>query len=270
MAAGSPWLALAIGNSRYHWAFFNAETLHQSWHTLATTEPPPPIATAVDLAAIAQSPIPLPDSVPLVLASVVPAHSRCFATYPHCHTLTLAAIPLADLYPTLGLDRALTALAAVHHYGAPVLVIDAGTALTFTGLAPADASNGWPQLVGGAILPGLGLQLRALGQSTAALPNLASSHLWRLSGQSTATALPDRWARETAGAIASGVLYTLVASLQSFIDDWQQRFPGSAVVLTGGDGATFQGMLAPQYPPLVYSPQLIFEGMAIARSRLAA
>ena len=52
--------------------------------------------------------------------------------------------------------------------GFPMLVIDAGTALTFTG---ADANQ---CLVGGAILPGLRLQLASLGQKTGQLPLLES------------------------------------------------------------------------------------------------
>lgn len=47
-----------------------------------------------------------------------------------------------------------------------ILVIDAGTALTFTA---ADADQ---RLVGGAILPGLGLQRSSLAQKTATLPRV--------------------------------------------------------------------------------------------------
>ena len=70
----------------------------------------------------------------------------------------LEDIPLEGLYPSLGVDRALALWGAGATWGFPCLVIDGGTALTLTG------GNGDGFLVGGAILPGLRLQLQSLGR----------------------------------------------------------------------------------------------------------
>jgi type III pantothenate kinase len=245
MALDTTWLALAIGNSRLHWARFEGNHLEQIWHT-------PHLAKADSLV--------LPDQdtqkpPALWIASVVPAQSDRWRNYPNAHFLTLADVPLQELYPTFGIDRALAVWGAIARVGAPVLVIDAGTALTFTGVT-ADH-----RLAGGAILPGINLQFQALGQKTANLPDLS-----RLLSFSS---LPARWANDTEAAIASGVLYTLLASLEAFIKDWWQQFPGSAVVLTGGDGDRLQVCLQ-KYAPVLGDrvqliPDLIFQGILAVR-----
>ncbi|MBD2022381.1 pantothenate kinase [Leptolyngbya sp. FACHB-36] len=257
------WLALAIGNSRLHWAQFHGSTLQHTWNT------PHLSAEAVQhlihfgftpdsLRSLERShPSPTPD---LVIASVVPAQAALWQQYPYAHFLSLDDVPLTGMYPTLGLDRALAVWGAIVTIGAPVLVIDAGTALTFTG------ANAEHQLVGGAILPGLRLQFQSLGQSTAALPELDPT---------IAAPLPPRWAQTTETAIASGVLHTVLAGIESFIRNWWQQFPTSAVVLTGGDGDRLYAYLTQLQPDLVphltYVSPLITQGIcAIRAARRAA
>ena len=92
--------------------------------------------------------------------------------------------------------------------------------------------------VGGAILPGLRSQFRALHDHTDQLPSLDLdlAH-W-----------PQRWATDTAGAIASGILHTQLAGIRDFIQAWAADWPGGAVVLTGGDSATIHHYLTQQPP----------------------
>jgi type III pantothenate kinase len=85
----------------------------------------------------------------LSLASVVPNQTALWQDYSNVHEITLDQVPLQGIYPTLGIDRALALWGAGETWGWPMLVIDAGTALTLTG---ADANR---CLIGGAILPGL-------------------------------------------------------------------------------------------------------------------
>jgi type III pantothenate kinase len=169
-------------------------------------------------------------------------------TYPNLQVITLEQIPLLGTYPTLGIDRALALWGAGKTYGFPVLVIDAGTALTFTG---ADANC---RLIGGAILPGLRLQLRSLSHQTAALPEV------ELPEQ-----LPPRWALDTRDAIQSGTIYTLLAGIEDFIAAWRQEFPASKVIITGGD-RTYLFNYLQRYSPqiaaeVIDDPNLIFWGM---------
>jgi type III pantothenate kinase len=266
-----PWLALAIGNSRLHWARFVGSQLHAAWdtphflpsqiqqlaaaqfqgETVAQMMPTAPrILTSAD-----------PDQPPLSLwiASVVPEQMQVWQVYPHSRVLTLSDVPLGNTYPTLGLDRALALWGAGQLQGFPVLVIDAGTALTFTG---ADTIS---NLVGGAILPGIRAQFQTLNQQTAQLP-LLTIHNW--------IAVPERWARETPTAIASGIVHTILASVQAFIADWQHQFPTSAIALTGGDAPLIMGWLKIQAPKLagqIYpAPNLVIQGMRFCDAIVAS
>ena len=151
MVNKSIWLALAIGNSRLHWALFKGEELCCSWDTDYLT------ATYIQLLASGSwDDLPLEILVgedfayplPLYLVSVVPSQTELWQTYPNIQVITLDSVPLKNMYSTLGSDRALALWGAKETYSLPILVIDSGTALTFTG---SDANFAF---VGGAILPG--------------------------------------------------------------------------------------------------------------------
>ncbi len=71
---------------------------------------------------------------------------------------------LMDNPREVGTDRIVNALAAVHEYGGPAIVVDfGGTATTF------DVVSGHGQYVGGAIAPGIEISLEALGRRGAQL-----------------------------------------------------------------------------------------------------
>jgi type III pantothenate kinase len=256
------WLGLSIGNSRLHWAWFSGDVLQSSWDTVHLD------AFSIQRLIINQfnfhrcqlldESIELPqwDNMPdLWMISVVPHQTQFWQQYLRSHLLTLQDIPLEGAYPTLGGDRAIAAWGAVNLCKGAALVIDCGTALTLTG------ANGEGGLVGGAILPGLRLQLQSLGQSTAALPTLMLENL----------ALPNRWAMNTAESISSGVLYSIASSVNSYIQDWLTRFPSSPIFITGGD-AVFITNLIRQYLPHLSSqlrtePNLAFLGMNALRQQ---
>jgi type III pantothenate kinase len=216
-------LFLAIGNSRLHWAWFRADRIQPTWDT-------PHFVAAVVERMMTQGlqfgpeVVDLPLGLPLTIASVVPAQTALWQNYPRSRVLTLADVPLQNLYPTLGIDRALALWGAIQTYGAPVLVIDGGTALTFTG------ADGAGNLVGGAILPGVRSLFQSLNRSTAVLPQVDSGKI-----------LLDRWATNTDDAIRSGIGYTVAAGVRDFVMDWWGQYPASAIVFTGGDGEWLMG-----------------------------
>ena len=234
----SHWCALVIGNSRLHWALFLGQNLQQSWDV------PSADARHTDGSG-AETDFNIPQQwsewtclspafeqvsdvgeawPPLWVISVVPTPTQFWLHYPQVTLLRLPDVPLPGVYDTLGCDRALATWAAGQIYSWPILVIDGGTALTLTG---ADANG---HLVGGAILPGLRLQLQSLAGSTA-LPAIELSNP------------PSRWATNTTDAILSGVLYTLWSGLADFIRSWRQDFTYGTIVLTGGDHQLiFQGL----------------------------
>lgn len=224
------WIALSIGNSRLHWFYYQGGNLEQAWDTPHTSIDPENEVTdwqAWQHRSPALAYHPNVQHVPeLWIVSVVPSQTLFWQTYIRSRVLTLRDLPLQSPYPTFGLDRAVAIWAAGTLYQWPILVIDAGTALTYTGAISPE------QCVGGAILPGLGLQLRSLTQSTAALPPVPSPNT-----------LPPRWALETPAAIQSGILHTLLSGIIDFIQAWLAEHPTSNIVLTGGDAAILHPLL---------------------------
>ncbi|RMF21337.1 MAG: pantothenate kinase [Cyanobacteria bacterium J083] len=203
------WLCLAIGNSRLHWGKLRGKKILATWHTNHLSTLPDFIQT-----------------LPLCIASVVPEQTNLWRKYPNVRILQLSDIPLEGVYSTLGIDRALAVWGAAVNYGLPCLVIDGGTALTITGVDSKKVFQG------GAILPGLKLQLMSLAQQTSALAEIQLP-----------VCLPEQWAINTQAAIASGIIYTLLAGLNSFISDWLCNYPNSQICLTGGDGLLIQQYL---------------------------
>ncbi|MBG1271600.1 pantothenate kinase [Nostoc sp. WHI] len=254
------WLALEIGNSRLHWALFIGETLHSAWDTdhlpESLIQQLAKCQTLDDLLEI----IFLPHQgdfltntlllCPLLLASVVPSQTAIWQIYPNIRVITLDQVPIKGMYPTLGIDRALALWGAGKTWGFPMLVIDAGTALTFT------AADDNQCLVGGAILPGLGLQFVTLGQQTGQLPLLETGSV---------ASLPPRFAVNTTEAIQSGVIYTLLAGVQDFVKAWWQLFPDGKIAIKGGDRTLLLNYLQALYPEiaahLIVEPNSIFWGM---------
>ncbi|MGD1850303.1 MAG: pantothenate kinase [Cyanophyceae cyanobacterium] len=241
---GESWLALMVGNSRWHWGQFLGYTLQHQWdvpESIGFTSMPAAFNGTVVAASV------VPNAVDLLSSSVRLA-------YP-VRSLTLDDVPLQNMYPTLGIDRALGVYGAGITYGFPTIAIDAGTALTIT------VANGDRELSGGAIMPGFGLQLRMLSEQTAGLPPVTVP-----SG-----ALPERFARGTADAIRSGVGYTLGAGIREFVSSWRSVYPNTSVVLTGGDSVALWRHLNLIAPDLAggmeCDPNVVFWGMRAVMER---
>ena len=237
------WLGLMIGNSRLHWSYFQGDKLIQTWNTSQ-------ISCLTQLPHILNDQLKsyLQAKIPLYIASVVPSATKIYLPLPQTKIIDSHLIPLKNVYPSMGVDRILALWGGGYKYAFPCLVIDSGTALTFTG---ADEQH---KLVGGAILPGVRLQLQALFFNTASLPEIEV-----ISG------ITPRWANDTPGAIQSGVIYTIVAGLKDFSEDWLKKYPHSHIILTGGDALLLSEYLTTIFPHFSdrfqVDPNLIFFGM---------
>jgi type III pantothenate kinase len=279
------WLALIIGNTRLHWGLFAQDHLKAVWHTPHLTACMARQLTRNGFGAESWQGILSegsdadldadnglgPDTYSLLeqsialsalwVASVVPQQAALWAS---ANFVARSHIPLLGLYPALGLDRAINLLGAGSTLGWPVLVVDSGTALTFTAGVQQPEGNA---LYGGAILPGLGLQRRALARQTAALAGVAEDLLKSRHSSMSDQSMPERWARDTAGAIASGSLYGTTAVIADYIADWWQRFSAGKVVLTGGDGPLLYGLLQQRTPAMAarvhLDSNLMFWGMRV-------
>ena len=252
------WLALVIGNTRWHWAWFQKDELKQVWHTSHITNQRPSTIALRDLWADQVSHqilnVPL-ESMGIWAISVVPDQAQCLR---HLSSIRwINHFPLKGVYTTMGLDRVATLWGAGQRYGWPALVIDSGTALTFT--AGAEGA-----FMGGAILLGMRSHLTALAQYTAALPTV-----------SLPSDLPPRWASDTTGAIQSGVVHTFLASIHHFIQSWQQQYPQTTILFTGGDGEYLHQFYQQQYQTKQnqvpsdrtwFDPNLMFWGISAYRN----
>lgn len=234
-AGADRWRSLMVGNSRWHWGDWTGDRLDRAWDD---AQPPPDH---------------LAQEQPVWAASVVPGALDRWSDRADWHLITLADIPIGGLYSTLGVDRALAVLGAGQRYGFPALVIDGGTALTVTAVDPNR------HLIGGAIAPGLGLQLRSLTEKTAALPSVLPP-----------TQLPPLWAQDSIGAIASGAAWGVAALVQTWLQAWRSRYPHGTAVMTGGDGPAIAQYLRAMNPTLTVDlhqdPSVIFAGIQAVRS----
>lgn len=289
------WIALIVGNTRLHWGLFEQQTLISVSHTphLASASNRVARQTIGTLVGEKGACDRTPKS--LWIASVVPTQTAlCLQAFTAgglacyeltCYEVERSHIPIHNLYATLGIDRAINLLGAQTQVGWPALVIDAGTALTFTagyqaaGYQTASYQTAdWhtnsaasTSLYGGAILPGLRLQATSLGIGTASLEAFTTQSQSLLHQAH----LPTRWANDTDGAIASGIVYGAIATITDTLADWWQRFPQGKGVLTGGDGPLLHRFLQQKTPELAsrvsLNPDLMFYGLSRYRqTRLAA
>lgn len=84
---------------------------------------------------------------------------------------------------SIGPDRLANAIAARHHFGAPSLVVDFGTAVTF------DVVNAAGDYAGGIIAPGLAAMTDYLHERTALLPRIRIRDTESVIGKSTKEAM---------------------------------------------------------------------------------
>ena len=141
----------------------------------------------------------------------------------------------------LGADRLAADIAAVTQVpDAPLLVIDAGTCLTF------DVIDEAHRFAGGNISPGVELRLRAMHEHTAALPLISAE------GE-----LPDL-GFDTATAIRGGAINGVKFEIEGYIRMCRKRFPNLHVFYTGGNQFEFSPDVA---PCITHDPYLVLRGL---------
>ena len=119
---------------------------------------------------------------------------------------------------TLGMDRLAAVCGAYAIYkGSPVLVVNAGTCITYDFLT---AKNVY---AGGSISPGLEMRFMALNTFTGALPLItADLKFKKLSGQTTEES------------IRVGVQLGMLKEVEGIINEYKAKHPNLKIILTGG------------------------------------
>ncbi len=145
---------------------------------------------------------------------------------------------------TIGPDRLANAIAARHHFGAPVVVLDFGTAVTF------DVVNRAGNYAGGIIAPGLAAMTDYLHEKTALLPRIKIREIKTSIGKSTEEAM-------LVGAVHGyrGLVRELIGELKRELK--VKRLP---VVATGG----YAKLMASKLPEIsAVEPNLTLEGLRL-------
>ena len=155
----------------------------------------------------------------------------------------------------IGADRLVNAVAAVSLYGAPAVVVDFGTAVTF------DVVSAQKEYVGGAIAPGLGVMTDYLYERTALLPRFSLAEPDRAIGKDTVTAM-------RVGAVIGyrGLIREILAAIRREMNSKSSRHPVLRVIATGGHSA----LIASKIAGIRYiNPRLTVEGLRILYNRNA-
>ncbi|NQT88831.1 type III pantothenate kinase [bacterium] len=116
----------------------------------------------------------------------------------------------------IGADRLANAIALHHRTGRGGIVVDCGTATSFSVVSP----DG--RFLGGAIAPGLTMSARALHTDTALLPLVDPARTAPGAGC------------DTEEAIAAGLLWGLGGMIDRLVEKLREPFPDAPVVATGG------------------------------------
>ena len=153
-------------------------------------------------------------------------------------------LPFVNKYATpqtLGNDRmALVAAAASEFPKKNVLVIDAGTCITYEMLTSEN------HYLGGAISPGVEMRFKSLNYFTENLPLLEADLLDNFIGDSTESC------------INSGVVNGVIQEIDGVINQYKNRFENLIVVITGGGAFYFANAIKNNF---FARPEFIIKGL---------
>ncbi|MBM4765294.1 type III pantothenate kinase [Bacillus sp. B15-48] len=116
----------------------------------------------------------------------------------------------------VGADRIVNAVAAIHEYGSPLIIVDFGTATTYCYI------NDQKQYMGGAIAPGIGISTEALYSKAAKLPRIEISRPDDVIGKNTVSAMQ------------AGILYGYVGQVEGIVKRMKAKGGNPTVIATGG------------------------------------
>ncbi len=145
---------------------------------------------------------------------------------------------------SIGPDRLANAIAVRHHFGAPAIAVDFGTAVTF------DVVDCNGDYAGGIIAPGLSAMTEYLHEKTALLPKIKIREVASVVGKSTGEAM-------LIGTVHGyrGMVRELIAELKK-----ELRHPRLPVVATGG----YAELIAAGLPEIsAVKPLLTLEGLRL-------
>ncbi len=220
-------LALDIGNTTITIGVFRGESLQGKWRLATDTGRTSDEYASLLLALLEQDDIDRAAISAAVICSVVPDMESSFrevcGRYLRLQPLVVEAgvkTGMRILYDSpreVGADRVADAVAAVHLYGSPLVIVDLGTATVF------DAITREGDYQGGAIAPGIAIASEALFQRAA--------KLYRVELVRPRSAI----GRNTVSALQSGILFGYVGLIEGLVSRFKEELGEDArVIATGG------------------------------------
>jgi type III pantothenate kinase len=148
---------------------------------------------------------------------------------------------------TIGADRLSNAVSVTARFGAPAVVVDFGTAVTF------DIISHRKQYIGGVIAPGLGVMTEYLYQKTALLPRISLSEPNTIIGKSTRDAM------------LAGAIFGYRGLVRQIVTEIVGELEGKAHIVATG---SYAPLIATKLPELqIVDPDLTLEGLRIIALR---
>ena len=263
-------LAVSVGNSHISLGVHGSAGWTRRFRIQTVREKTPDEYTVVFRELFAQGGISPEDLDSANLSSVVPPLTTAIAETVQAvcgaaplllsHDVDLGLRITTENPAEVGADLVANAVAAYDRFHSNCIVVDFGTALTFTAVAaPARGPAGLPpgpgELRGVAISPGLTAAVDALVRSTSQLPRVPLA------------APPVIAGRNTVHSIQSGVVFGYVSLVEGLIRRMRAELGGAAeVVVTGGSSPLMAPLL--QEKALV-EPWLTLEGLRVIAARNA-
>jgi type III pantothenate kinase len=150
---------------------------------------------------------------------------------------------LMDNPKTVGSDMIVDAVAAIHDYPCPIIVIDMGTATT---LSVIDKKGNY---IGGIIHPGLRVSLDSLSSKTAQLPSISLD-------------IPDKViGKNTIDCMRSGIMYGSAGMIDGIIEHMEEELGESATIVATGGLSRFVVPLC--HHKIHYDAELLLKGLLI-------
>ncbi|MFZ5773990.1 MAG: type III pantothenate kinase [Thermodesulfobacteriota bacterium] len=251
--------AVDVGNTHMVIGIFDQDALRCHWRVKTDKS-----STADELASIchglfAMEGLHFSQISQVIIASVVPVMQAAWSAFAAKH-LTAKPLVVGDNLETgmpvlidnpreIGADRIVNAVAAYEEYRASLIVVDFGTAITW------DCVSARGEYLGGAIAPGLGISMEALGSRTAKLPQVDIS-----------TPPPSAIGTNTVAAIKAGILFGYGGMVDGLIRRLRQAMaPSSPITIATGGMA---GLIAPYATSIDHvDPMLTLKGLRLLHAK---
>jgi len=228
-------LAIDIGNTNITLGIFQGEELRATWRLAPDVNRLADEYGVLMVSLLAEEGLVRGDVDAAVMSTVVPDLEPVFeqvcSRYFHVRPLVVGTgvrTGLRILYDSprdVGADRVADAVAAIHLYGTPLILVDLGTGAVF------DAISKEGDYLGGAIAPGLSIAAEALYRRAA--------KLYRVELARPSSAI----GRNTVAAVQSGLVFGYVGLVEGIIARFKRELGEEAkVVATGG----YAELLAPE------------------------